>query len=143
MMKCIALCAAVVVAVGVVASSGRGQQAGSNSEFMRAKLEHSQELLEGLVLEDFDKMAKNSQELSLLSLAATWQVIQTPEYVQQSLEFRRAADALTSAAKKKNLDGAALAYVNVTMKCVNCHKYVRDVRMASLEPAPDTAVAVK
>ena len=33
------------------------------------------------------------------------------------------------------LTKAALAYVDVTMKCVNCHKYVRQVRMARA-PAP-------
>jgi cytochrome c556 len=137
MKRLIVACAGVVVAVALVcvlATSGHGQQAPGPRDFMRLKLDHSQKTLEGLALEDYDKMAKHSQELSLLSLAASWQVLQTPEYAQQSLEFRRAADALTAAAKKKNLDGAALAYVDVTMKCVNCHKYVRGVRMAAVEP---------
>ena len=105
-----------------------GEQAPSLRDFMQLKLNHSQKILEGLVREDFAALAKHSQELSLLSLDASWQVLQTAEYTQQSLEFRRAADALTAAAKKKNLDGAALAYVDVTMKCVNCHKYVRSAR---------------
>ena len=29
-------------------------------------------------------------------------------------------------AKAKNLDGATLAYVRLTMNCIECHKYVRD-----------------
>jgi hypothetical protein len=62
-------------------------------------------------------------------------VLQTPEYLQQSQDFRRTADAVTEAAKKKNLDGTALAYVELTMKCINCHKYVRGVRMADAKPA--------
>jgi len=102
--------------------------------FMRAKLTHSKQVLEGLVIEDFDQIAKHGQELSLLSQAAAWNVLQTPEYKQHSLEFRRSADSLTKAAKNKNLDGAALAYVDVTLKCVNCHKYVRGVRTAQLQP---------
>ena len=28
----------------------------------------------------------------------------------------------------QRMDGAALAWMEVTMKCVQCHKYVRDVR---------------
>jgi len=108
------------------------QQQGNIHDFMRAKLKHSQNILEGLTTEDFDKMVKGGQELSLLSLAASWRVLQTEDYVQHSIEFRRAADALRDAAKKKNLDGAALAYVDVTMKCVSCHKYVRGVRMAAV-----------
>jgi cytochrome c556 len=76
-------------------------------------------------------IAKNSQAMSLLSLETNWQVLQTAEYLDRSKEFRRTADALTQAAKKKNLDGAALAYVQLTMNCINCHKYVRDVRTAN------------
>lgn len=102
--------------------------------FMQLKLDHSKEVLSGLVLEDFDKLIKHSEALSLLSEETSFQVLQTEDYLQQSIEFRRAADALTNAARKKNLDGAALAYVDMTMKCVNCHKYVRDVRMARVEP---------
>src|SRR6185295_5594996 len=80
-------------------------------EFMRAKLNHSQKALEGLALGDFDMISKNSQQMSLLTLAETWQVFQTPDYIEQSKEFRRAVDSMTEAARKKNLDGAALAYV--------------------------------
>jgi len=119
--------AAVLVPLFIVAL-GSGEQIRPTRDFMQLKLDHSQKILEGLVREDFEAMAKHSQELSLLSIDASWQVLQTAEYAQQSLEFRRAADALTAAAKKKNLEGAALGYVDVTMKCVNCHKYVRSVR---------------
>lgn len=99
-------------------------------DFMRQKLVHSQKVLEGLTVDDLEMVAKHSQDLSLLSQAASWQVLQTPEYLDRSAEFRRAVDTLTEAAQKKNLDGAALAYVDVTMKCVSCHKYVRGVRIA-------------
>jgi cytochrome c556 len=114
--------------VGLLASAGLGQQKADTRQFMRAKLDHSQRILEGLSLEDFDAMAKHSQELSLLSLEASWQVVETMEYQHQSIEFRRAADAITEAAKHKNLDGAALAYVEMTLKCVNCHKYLRQLQ---------------
>lgn len=119
------------------AAKGQSQDQAAPKVFMRAKLDHSQKLLESLVMEDFNGLAKQSQQLSLLSLAASWQVIQTPEYAQQSLEFRRAADAIHNAAEKKNIDGAALAYVEMTMKCVNCHKYVRGVRMAKASGASE------
>jgi cytochrome c556 len=106
-----------------------GQDKG-NREFMRAKLKHSQEIIEGLAVENFDQIAKNAQQLSSLSQAMGWQVFPTEEYVLQSREFRRAVDALRNQAKEKNLEGAALAYFDVTMKCINCHKYVRKIRMA-------------
>ncbi len=95
--------------------------------FMRAKLEHSQKLLEGLTMEDYDILVRHAQALSLLSLESNWQVLQTEEYINQSTEFRRAANALTEAARDKNLDGSTLAFMDVTAKCVACHKYVRKV----------------
>lgn len=126
---------AFAVALAAFPSANQAQEPNKVSEFMRAKLVHSQKVLEGLAVENFDQIAKNAQDLSLLSQAATWQVLQTAEYRDRSTEFRRSADALAEAAKKKNLEGAALAYVDMTMKCVNCHKYVRQVRMARA-PAP-------
>jgi hypothetical protein len=98
--------------------------------FMRAKLDHAQHVLEGLTTDDFDMIAKGAGQMEVLSQEAAWQVLQTPEYRQQSGEFRRATRALKDAALKKNLDAAALAYVDVTLKCVRCHEYVRHVRSA-------------
>lgn len=127
-----------LIAASLVLWSGRGTTAPPNEvgPFMQLKLQHSQKVFEGIVLENYDKIAQNAQELTLLSQAASWQVLQTPEYLQHSSEFRRATEALTKAGREKNLDGAALAYMEVTMKCVNCHKYVRDVRMADRGGAP-------
>ena len=117
----------------VLAMSGVGAQEKDNREFMRAKLKHSQEIVEGLALENFDQITRNAQQLTLLSHATNWQVFQTEEYLMQSREFRRATEALRDQAKKKNLEGAVLAYMDVTMKCVNCHKYKRSIRMAKLD----------
>ena len=99
--------------------------------FMRAKLAHSQNVLEGLAVEDFDLIDKGAQQLSLASEDASWQVLQTEDYARQSADFRRSCDSLRKAAKGRNLDGAALAWMEVTMKCVQCHKYVRDERSPS------------
>ena len=104
--------------------------------FMKAKLKHSQEVLKGLATEDFELIAKNSQTMSLLCEDEIWMVFQTPEYRARSAEFQRSVDAVTEAARKKNLEAAALGYVDVTLKCVSCHKYVRKVRMAQLEEFP-------
>lgn len=94
--------------------------------FMRAKLGHGQRVLEGLAIADFDLIDRGAHDLSLASQASSWQVLQTEDYARQSAEFRRSCDSLRKAAQDKNLDGAALAWMEVTMKCVQCHKYVRD-----------------
>jgi cytochrome c556 len=120
---------------GVLAGRSRTDEPNQVAGFMQLKLEHSKKVLEGLALEDYDLIARHSNDMALLSQEANWQVLQTEEYLLQSTEFRRAANALNKAAREKNLDGAALAYVSLTMKCVNCHKYVRDVRMGRFEPS--------
>jgi len=119
----------VIALICITTAKSDPPQPNKLSDFMRVKLEHSKKVLEGLTTEDFGAIAKSSQAMSLLSQDAAWQVLETPEYVRHSQEFRRAADALTEAAKKKNLDGSALAYMELTMKCINCHKYVRTTRV--------------
>lgn len=94
---------------------------------MRHKLDRAKEILEGLSLEDYPQIVREAQALSLLTRDQQWNVIQTREYLGRSVEFRRAADALKEAAQKKNLDGATLAYFTMTLKCVECHKYLRDI----------------
>ncbi len=100
---------------------------------MQQKLGHAQKVLEGIAIADFALIEKHADELIILSKKAEWAVLQTPEYVRQSDDFRRNADSVTKAAKEKNLDGAALAYVQLTMSCVNCHKHVRETRIARLD----------
>ena len=96
--------------------------------FMKAKLEHSEKVLEGLTRQDYDLVAKHSTAISLLCEDELWTVLQTPEYLERSKEFRRSVYAITEAARKKNLEAATFAYVDSTMKCVSCHKYVRQTR---------------
>ena len=94
---------------------------------MRRKLTHAQAILDGLANEDYVKIAKNSQQISLMSMASSWQVLQTPEYVDHTADFRGSANRITAAALDKNIDGATLGYVEMTMKCVSCHKHLRTV----------------
>jgi hypothetical protein len=103
------------------------------SELMHNKLKHAQKILEGVAVNDFDMIAKHAEELVLLSKKAEWMVFKTPKYELRSNEFRRAAEDLIQNAKQKNLDAAALSYMDMTMSCVRCHKYVRQVRQARLD----------
>ena len=106
------------------------------SRLMHEKLENSQEILEGIALNDFDKIEKHAGELIILSKKAEWMVVKTPKYELFSNEFRRLAEDLIQHAKDKNLDAATLSYMEMTMNCVRCHKYVREVRQAHLDGKP-------
>jgi hypothetical protein len=122
------LVAAVVMIAAAPAAQEPTVQPDKVAAFMRAKLAHSQNVLEGLAVEDFDLIDRGANDLALASQASSWQVLQTADYARHSDEFRRSCNALRTAAKARNLDGAALAWMEVTMKCIQCHKYVRDTR---------------
>ena len=154
----IMLMLALVFAMGV--GSGwseekktRGDKGAGSDErvvqLMHEKLKHSQNVLEGLALADYDKISKNAAELVRISNQAGWLVFKTPKYEMYSNEFRRNAETLIADAKEKNLDAAALTYVELTLNCVHCHKYARELRSGRLDrdnptelraqrrPAPD------
>lgn len=66
-----------------------------------------------------------ARSLKLLSMESGWNVIQTEEYVTQSEDFRRATDMILQAAEEKDINRAALGYVGLTVRCVECHLYMR------------------
>jgi hypothetical protein len=103
------------------------------SELMQRKLTFSQKVLEGIALNDLNKVADNAEELIEISKAAQWHVLKTPRYELYSNEFQRAAEGIVKNAKGKNLDAATLSYVELTLTCVKCHKHVREVRMVKLD----------
>jgi hypothetical protein len=100
----------------------------TRSEFMRQKLEFSKEVLEGLSLEQYATIERSAKALKKLSQAAEWEVPTIPnatDYLAQTTEFQRSCDDLVKQAKARNIDAATLAYLKLTMTCVQCHKFVR------------------
>ncbi|MCH9652516.1 MAG: hypothetical protein K0U86_18800 [Planctomycetes bacterium] len=97
------------------------------SKFMREKLTNSQLVLEGLMVEDYDLMQKGAKKMIQMSNATEWQVIEGPIFARQSEEFRSAAKQVIKFAKEKNIDGASLSYLHLTMTCISCHKKVNKV----------------
>lgn len=102
--------------------------------FMRRKLDLSREALQGVVTEDFPLIKRSAEGLEKMSRQAEWEVFHLDEYNHFSAEFRRIARSMGKQADQKNVDGAAMAYVQLTMSCVECHKFTRGVRMADAKP---------
>jgi hypothetical protein len=105
-----------------------------SSKLMQEKLKSAQVLLEALATNDFPKMEKSAERLMEISKAVEWTVYKTPQYDVQTNNFRRAAETIIKKAKDKNLDGATLAYVDMTVTCVRCHQHCREVRDTSFSP---------
>jgi len=112
-----------------MAQSKRGR---ATKEFMRDKLELSQRVLEGLATEDYNLIIAKSTKLSAMTQEADWRTFENPDFERFSADFRRHVEAVRKAAENKNLDGATLAYVKMTMSCVECHRAVRGNKVASI-----------
>ncbi len=98
---------------------------------MREKLAASNEVLEGLAIEDFNLILQGANKLAKISDAEEWQVSTDSMYRQHSNEFGRAVKQLQTAAKDRKLDAAALAWLDATMDCIECHRWVRATLIAN------------
>ncbi len=131
------------MAVGALVAAGAWLRAGPASAtqrdknavqaFMRGKLDAAKNVVEGLVNEDYEEILLGADQMRVMSKRAEWNALRTEQYVESSDDFQRATSALAKAAKNKNLDAASLAWVQVTMTCINCHKHVRGVAVADLK----------
>jgi hypothetical protein len=125
----VAVLLSLTFAGGYFATSQRSdaQQPGTGQRatFMRLKLQPVKDILEAIALEDFDRISAAAERVHLLSLDESWMVMQTDEYRRQSDEFRRSVAVMSKAAKDKNIDGATLGYMQMTLNCVRCHRQLR------------------
>ncbi len=95
------------------------------SKFMRMKLEASQKVLAGLVLEDFELIQEGAAKLEAMSTAENWRVSKDPLYREHSDDFQRVAQRLVKNGKEEKLDASALSWLEMTMQCIECHKWSR------------------
>lgn len=106
-------------------STGQEPGRAKASTFMRLKLEPAKAMLEGIALADFEMIGKSAGKIRNLMLDESWMVVQSDEYRRQSNEFRTIIEQVQQAAKDKNVDRATLAYVQMTIRCVQCHELLR------------------
>jgi hypothetical protein len=100
------------------------------AEFMRQKMDASHDIMEGLLMEDSKIIAKAAKKLKEMSDTERWRVSNDIMYRNHSEDFRRSVDKLISASKGNSIDRAALSWFDVTLSCIDCHRYVRTVLIA-------------
>ena len=120
---------AVLAGCFVAHFNRQDQDAIARRDFMRAKLMFTQNIVEGLATENFDQVVAGAEEIKGVIGGAQWLVHDTPEYQRHSDELKQAVDQLIVAGKSKNLDAAALRYFDMTLRCIDCHKYLRGLRL--------------
>jgi len=103
----------------------------AKTELMKKKLALSQKVLEGLALEDFDKIKTGADDLVTVRQNAAFMVGKTAKYEVYANDFQKHLENIQAAVKKKNVEAAALGYVEMTLTCVRCHQYVRDEKIGA------------
>jgi len=123
----------VVIALmfaAVIAPPAHAQTTALN-RVMRQKLADAQAVLAAVVTSNWTELERRSHALEKAVDDPAWTVLRTPEYTKQSEAFLYAVRELVDAASRRDADGAPLAYVALTMRCVQCHRYVARARIAS------------
>jgi hypothetical protein len=93
---------------------------------MKQKVQASQAVLTGLANADFQAIGQNAAAMGVMEYFEKWQRADLPGYRTQLRLFEFANRELIRAAREKNIDAATLAFNQLTISCVNCHKIVRD-----------------
>ncbi len=125
-----------------LATSQEPRRPPKDESIMKKKLVAAQKLLGALAKEDFDAIKENSGILNDLSKQAAWKLIETPRYEVYSDEFQRLTLKMGNQAERKNLDGVALTYVDMTLTCVKCHQHCREQKVGMAPPARSSLDAV-
>jgi hypothetical protein len=90
---------------------------------MKAKAGYAHRLLDAVVLGDLETVRDQAFRLKAVAETADWNVMNTTEYVRETDAFLDAVNGLQIAGGE-GVDSAALAYMQVTLSCVRCHRYV-------------------
>ena len=128
----LALCVFCAGISGGSAANGDEKQPGGQEQpmsyWMKRKLEYSQNILSGIAKADFTAIEANAQSMRNLSKIEGFIRRQAPGYTTQLQVFEQSNDEIIRQARNHNVEGAALAFTQLTISCVNCHKQLREAK---------------
>lgn len=116
--------AAGVLTFSVVAAEKKAKRAETQA-FMRQKLVCAQAVLEGLTLEKFDVVSKNSIRMRDMTHNNLWFMLKNPDYMTLTTNYQKSVEGLYMAALDKNLEAATEAYTKVSRYCVESRRVMR------------------
>ncbi|HUY92256.1 MAG TPA: hypothetical protein VMV10_26180 [Pirellulales bacterium] len=124
---------AASIAVLTLRAEEKPSKEQSVSFWMQKKLEYSQKILAGLAEADYDSIAANAKAMNQLSHIEEFVRGRDEQYRHHLKTFDHVTHELARQAQEENIDGAALAYMELTLNCVNCHKHLRDRKESDSE----------
>ena len=111
-------------------AAGASAQTARTGPMMREKLVHAQRVLEALTTSNYETLDRESAALSRIAESPRWAELKTRELRGYTDSFLKAVADLTAAAKRRDLDSAAAHYSALVTTCYQCHKHLKDVRIA-------------
>jgi hypothetical protein len=116
----------IVAGLEPVRPDGKKEGETQPSVWMKLKLEYAQKILQGLAEADFDRIAENAEAMQGFNRFEGLLRRRPSGYAAQLQIFKEANAELIRQASRESLDGATLAFTQLTISCVNCHKRLRE-----------------
>jgi hypothetical protein len=123
------ICLVLLLVVGSTVTSTT--QTTATRHVMKEKLAHSQLVLEALMKSDVALLEREAEALTHATELPGWAVLTTPEYVRYSNAFLKVTRELLAAARDHDLDTVATQYAAMTSSCYQCHRYLKNTRIAA------------
>jgi hypothetical protein len=95
------------------------------SVWMEKKLRYSQELLRLLAVGDLDELQATAHRMKLVSKVEGFVRSNNATYTNHLRVFQLANEELIRQAERENIEGATLAFHQLTSSCVSCHVAIR------------------
>ena len=121
---------AALLGLSAMSASDGAAQTPALGRLMREKLAHSEKVLEAIMTSDYASLQRHSEDLIRVTESPVWSVLKSPEYIRHSAAFLRATQDLVKAAADRDFDAATMHYVSLTLSCYQCHRYIKNRRIA-------------
>ncbi len=113
------------------ATDSHGESGDPNAKplsfWMKAKLEYSTAILQGMAMADFEAVKSNAEKMRLLNRVEGFVRRRNPDYSRQMDNFEQVTKDLVRQAELQNVDGIALEFSRLSLSCVRCHQVLRVV----------------
>jgi cytochrome c556 len=126
-----ALLTAAILALSAGHSAAQTPRTGA---MMREKLAHAQKILEALTTSNRDLLTVESGALATIAKSPRWADLKTRELGTYTDNFLKAVAELDAAARRNDFDAAAAQYTAMTTSCYQCHRRLKDLRVAVKRP---------
>ena len=110
-----------------LAKSNKVERPKATKALMYQKLNHTQLILQSLMIGDKKNLVSNLEQLKTISVATTWYKNENEAFQRYSANFREAIDRMIAYQKSGNQEGVSMGYIQLTLSCMNCHQTIRDL----------------